>query len=177
LDLWEGDLYVLLLHDYAVCFFFNVLVIEFVHVGSEGKDLWLLLILIYVRRRGRPYQSVESGIELPWDMSPMQEQHFKNTLETLPADLPFDANDPVAAMMSMQAMGFPAFPGMPSLPQASSPNGQTPFGDQFSPTLRTQGRGEPCRDYETRGYCAKGDACPFEHGNDRLVVPGQDGRS
>ncbi|KAJ3161707.1 hypothetical protein HDU86_006477 [Geranomyces michiganensis] len=28
----------------------------------------------------------------------------------------------------------------------------------------------PCRDYEERGYCLRGDACPYDHGLDRIVV-------
>ncbi|KNC98627.1 uncharacterized protein SPPG_06309 [Spizellomyces punctatus DAOM BR117] len=33
------------------------------------------------------------------------------------------------------------------------------------------GRGRrPCRDYEERGYCLRGDACPYDHGVDRIVV-------
>ncbi|KAJ3173717.1 hypothetical protein HDU88_002806 [Geranomyces variabilis] len=28
----------------------------------------------------------------------------------------------------------------------------------------------PCRDYEERGYCLRGDACPYDHGVDRIVV-------
>ncbi|KAI8914840.1 hypothetical protein DFJ77DRAFT_36632 [Powellomyces hirtus] len=35
----------------------------------------------------------------------------------------------------------------------------------------SNGRGRrPCRDYEERGYCLRGDACPYDHGLDRIVV-------
>ena len=87
----------------------------------------------------------------------------------LPQGLPFDPNDPMATMMAMQAMGLPTLPGMPTLPQLGSPN--TPeFGG-----ARAEVR-ERCRDYDTQGYCARGDSCPYEHGYDRLVAPNQDGR-
>ena len=91
-----------------------------------------------------------------------------------PQGLPFDPNDPMAAIMAMQAMGLPPLPGVPSLPQSSSPNGHPQFGVQSSPVSRNVRR-ERCRDYDTQGYCARGDACPYEHGTDRLIVPGQDG--
>ena len=108
--------------------------------------------------------------------SPPLQQEFANLPKMpTPPGLPFNPNDPLTAMMTLQAMGFPSLPGMPPFPQASPLNGQSQSGGQVSPTLGIQGRGEPCRDYETRGYCARGDACPYEHGTDRLVVPGQDG--
>ena len=90
--------------------------------------------------------------------------------------LPFDPNDPMAAIMAMQAMGLPPLPGMPPLPHPGSPNGHPQFGGQ-GPAGPRNTRRERCRDYDTQGYCARGDACPYEHGTDRLIVPGQDGRS
>lgn len=92
-----------------------------------------------------------------------------------PSGLPFDPNDPMAAIIAMQAMGLPPLPGMPSLPQAGSPNGHSQFGVQSSQISGGQRKREPCRDYENRGYCARGDACPYEHGTDHIVAPGQDG--
>lgn len=31
--------------------------------------------------------------------------------------------------------------------------------------------GERCKDYDEKGFCMKGDMCPYEHGMDRYVVP------
>lgn len=31
-----------------------------------------------------------------------------------------------------------------------------------------------CKDYDEKGFCMKGDMCPYEHGVDHIVVPGQD---
>lgn len=66
----------------------------------------------------------------------------------LPQNLPgfpmFDPTDPAAAMMAMQA--FMQTFGMPAL-------------------------GQRCHDYDTKGYCTRGAACPFQHGEDRLVAP------
>lgn len=92
--------------------------------------------------------------------------------------LPFDPNDPIATMIAMQAMSLPSFPAMP-LPQPTSPTGYDRFGAQRSPLLdpssKTRVRGR-CRDYDTRGYCTRGNSCPYEHGTDHMIVPNQDGR-
>ncbi|KAF2161093.1 hypothetical protein M409DRAFT_59364 [Zasmidium cellare ATCC 36951] len=73
-------------------------------------------------------------------------------MPTPPPGIPaFDPNNPVASMMAQ----FAAMTGMPGYPQ---PQAQT----------------ERCRDYDTKGFCARGAQCPFEHGNDRYVVPGND---
>ncbi|CAK3977239.1 ccch zinc finger and rrm domain-containing [Lecanosticta acicola] len=57
---------------------------------------------------------------------------------------PFDPNNPMASFMAMQALGF--------LPQFS-------------------GQGQRCIDYDTKGFCAQGVSCPFEHGSDSYVMP------
>jgi hypothetical protein len=88
--------------------------------------------------------------------------------------LPFDPNDPMAAIMAMQAMGLPPLPLMPPLPHPGTTNGHPQFTGQGPVGPRAMRR-ERCRDYDTQGYCASGDACPYEHGTDRLIVPAQDG--
>jgi hypothetical protein len=64
----------------------------------------------------------------------------------------------MAAMLAMQAMGFPV-PGLP------------PFGQQGG----ERGPGGPkkkrCRDYDQKGFCARGNTCMFEHGQDSIYVP------
>ncbi|KAG8528515.1 uncharacterized protein KY384_007433 [Bacidia gigantensis] len=75
-----------------------------------------------------------------------------NLLGHLPEDF---ASNPFAAMVAMQAMGFPKFP---QPPQTGSVN-----------TKRKR-----CRDYDTKGFCARGEACRYQHGADHMVVPGQD---
>lgn len=97
-----------------------------------------------------------------------------------PPSLPFDASDPIAAMMAMQAMGLPAFPGIPQLPQPTSPASFEPFGAQ--PATNSDRSNKPtskvrCRDYDTKGYCTRGNSCPYAHGHDHIVVPGQEGRA
>ncbi|RDW92171.1 hypothetical protein BP5796_01565 [Coleophoma crateriformis] len=71
---------------------------------------------------------------------------------------PLDPNNPMAAIMAMQAMGF-AVPGMPGFPPASA--------SSSPPVVKKQ----RCRDYDTKGFCARGNACMFEHGNDSIYVP------
>ena len=93
-------------------------------------------------------------------------------------NLPFDITDPMGAIMAMQSMGFPPMPGMPiipPLPQAGSPTGLSqPVQGLLGPkTLAERKINARCGDYDTKGFCARGNACPFEHGNDHIVVPGQ----
>lgn len=92
-----------------------------------------------------------------------------------PPGLSFDPNDPMSTILAMQAMGMPQMPGVPSLAHAGSPNGHPQFGVQTPPTLVRPRRKERCRDYDTRGICTRGGACPYEHDSDRVIVPG-DGR-
>lgn len=42
----------------------------------------------------------------------------------------------------------------------------------FPMTTAPQRRKERCRDYDTKGFCVRGSACPYDHGNDHLVAPG-----
>jgi RNA-binding protein 26 len=81
---------------------------------------------------------------------------------------PLDPNNPMAALLAMQAMGIP-FPGMPPYPQAASPVGQagSPIGGFPPPAKRNQ----RCRDYDTKGFCARGNTCIYEHGTDSIFVP------
>ncbi|KAL9121064.1 MAG: hypothetical protein Q9187_002379 [Circinaria calcarea] len=86
--------------------------------------------------------------------------------------MPFDLNDPVAVMLTMQALGFPGMPTMPqsppAIPQARNSNWQ------ISPKPPTNNRiNARCRDYDTKGFCARGNACPFDHGDNQIVVPPQ----
>lgn len=51
-----------------------------------------------------------------------------------------------------QQMGLPPVPGYPAPAQG-------------------QRRRQRCRDYETKGYCSRGNTCLFEHGDDSIYVP------
>jgi RNA-binding protein 26 len=103
----------------------------------------------------------------PMDMQVMPPQNFQGMpgMPSPPPGMPpFDPNNPMAAMLAMQAMGFPV-PGMPKFPQASSPVGQGPRGRP------TQQRKQRCRDYDQKGFCARGNTCMFEHGEHSIWVP------
>lgn len=69
---------------------------------------------------------------------------------------PMDPNNPMAAILAMQAMGFP-IPGMPGFPGATSP----PLPPQK----------QRCRDYDQKGFCARGNTCQYEHGEHSIWVP------
>ncbi|KAL1870825.1 hypothetical protein VTK73DRAFT_2382 [Phialemonium thermophilum] len=73
----------------------------------------------------------------------------------------FDPNNATEALMRLQqSMGLQ----MPPLPDFSS---QAPL-----PQSAQSGRRRPrCRDYDTKGYCARGNSCMFEHGTDSIFVP------
>ena len=92
-----------------------------------------------------------------------------------PPGFPFDPNDPMGAMMAMQVMGFPPLAGMPTFPQGAAATGLQQMGDQLSPGAeppRARKGVVRCRDYDTKGFCARGGSCPYEHGIDHIVVPG-----
>lgn len=92
-----------------------------------------------------------------------------------PPGMPFDPNDPIAAILAMQAMGFPPL-GIPDLAQAGSPTGFLPPAGGAPTVQPPVGRSKinaRCRDYDTKGFCARGNVCPFDHGNNQIVVPGQ----
>lgn len=78
----------------------------------------------------------------------------------LPHGMPsFDPNNPMEAVMRMQAMGL-QYPGMPEFPQQG-------FGGRGQPRRR----GRRCRDFDTKGYCSRGNTCMFDHGNESVYVP------
>ncbi|TVY42912.1 putative RNA-binding protein [Lachnellula occidentalis] len=75
---------------------------------------------------------------------------------------PFDSNNPMATMLAMQAMGFP----LPSFPTPGSPGvGGPPRPHNMHP------KKQRCRDYDQKGFCARGNTCMFEHGENSIFVP------
>ncbi|KAG5440752.1 hypothetical protein PCK2_000188 [Pneumocystis canis] len=43
----------------------------------------------------------------------------------------------------------------------------------FSPDFPMNSRKQRCKDYEEKGYCMRGDMCPYDHGVDHIVMDGQ----
>lgn len=127
--------------------------------GQNGRDRPMK----QMRRGGR------GGFDQRGGRAGMGMSHLPQ-LPTPPPGMPaFDPNNPLATLMAMQAMGMPALPGMPQLPFDPS---SSAFPQQSSlPPKRT---GERCKDYDTKGFCALGASCPYEHGNDHFIVPKQE---
>lgn len=75
-----------------------------------------------------------------------------------PAFPGFDQNDPMAAMMALQSMGFPQMPGMPPMPMPPPGAGAGQQPDKMGPKSS-----ERCPFYETQGICYLGATCPYQH--------------
>ena len=82
-------------------------------------------------------------------------------------------DDPMAAIMAMQAMGLPPLPGMPALPPSGSPPPVPPYGQGLPGTQAKNKINARCRDYDTKGICTRGVNCPFIHENS-IVMPDQE---
>ena len=131
--------------------------------------------------RSNGYQNKDIGPSV----YPAQSSLQMPQMPGLPPNFPqLDPSNPLAAMMAMQAMGFPPMPTFPGPPMVSYTlsdmsiiephNYQTSPQAQFSPVNRIK---ERCKDYDTKGFCALGSTCPYEHGTDHIVVSDQnDGR-
>ncbi|TGZ77082.1 hypothetical protein EX30DRAFT_398842 [Ascodesmis nigricans] len=79
---------------------------------------------------------------------------------------PPNPDDPMAAFMAAQvaaaaAAGWGSFPGGPNVPGSAGVK---------RPAKKI---GQRCKDYDEKGFCMKGDMCPYEHGTNPIVVPGQ----
>ncbi|CAO2653565.1 Nn.00g029760.m01.CDS01 [Neocucurbitaria sp. VM-36] len=69
-----------------------------------------------------------------------------------PGDPPFDPANPMAFFMMMASLGS----GLPAMPPPSFPNSQ-------GNGLNQQPRKARCQEYYTKGICALGTFCPYEH--------------
>lgn len=80
-------------------------------------------------------------------------------MPTPPLGMPSLGDDPLSAMLAMQAMGVPLPPGLgaPSLGQR--------------PPLSMPAKKHRCRDYDLKGFCARGNTCKFDHGQESIYVP------
>ena len=114
-----------------------------------GKDL---------QRSHDPRNSVASGDRPPF---PRQNPAASMANNIPPAGVPpFNPADPMA-FFALAALGL-QFPGLPPLPFPGLPLplGSTGADGQTYMPMR-KGR---CKDYDTKGFCALGSVCPFEHG-------------
>ncbi|XP_015245348.1 PREDICTED: RNA-binding protein 27 [Cyprinodon variegatus] len=71
--------------------------------------------------------------------------------------------------------------GVPIVTPAHLPDSTTDSWSIYYSAQRQDGIGKPfssknthlkqrCRDYDEKGFCVRGDLCPFDHGNDPLIV-------
>ncbi|QSZ33926.1 hypothetical protein DSL72_005505 [Monilinia vaccinii-corymbosi] len=90
-----------------------------------------------------------------------------------PTGLPLDPNNPMAALLAMQqamsAMGLPLPQGIPGFPPNGPPQNRGSVGSIGQKKQR-------CRDYDQKGFCARGNTCLFEHGQDSIYIPGGVGK-
>ncbi|XP_061754649.1 RNA-binding protein 27 isoform X1 [Nerophis ophidion] len=101
--------------------------------------------------------------------SQQPQQHTSSLLPTPPH--PFLSN----------AGGPPGLGGLPAVTPAHMPDGTTDSWSGYFGAKRQDGISKPfsnkslprkqrCRDYDEKGFCVRGDLCPFDHGNDPLIV-------
>ncbi|OJD18972.1 hypothetical protein ACJ73_08676 [Blastomyces percursus] len=133
--------------------------------------------------------NINNGRAGPTHLNPQQrqqQQQARSGFQQIPpapppaAFPPFNPSDPIAAMMTLQAMGFSQIPGMPPLPQLPTPAGvpgpnqPSASGAACSPPPPPASIPQRCRDYDTQGFCVLGSTCPYQHGTDHLVAPARD---
>jgi RNA-binding protein 26 len=78
-------------------------------------------------------------------------------LPTGPGMPPLDPKAAMDAMLRLQSMGFPMPPQLPGGP---------PMGNGAQPAQARQRPRKRCRDYDEKGFCARGAKCRFQHGPD-----------
>ncbi|XP_049893402.1 RNA-binding protein 27 isoform X2 [Epinephelus moara] len=82
---------------------------------------------------------------------------------------------------SSSSAGVSGAGGVPVATPAHLPDSTTDTWSGYYGTQRQDGVGKPfsnksaslkqrCRDYDEKGFCVRGDLCPFDHGNDPLIV-------
>ncbi|XP_049447746.1 RNA-binding protein 27 isoform X2 [Epinephelus fuscoguttatus] len=82
---------------------------------------------------------------------------------------------------SSSSAGVSGAGGVPVATPAHLPDSTTDSWSGYYGTQRQDGVGKPfsnksaslkqrCRDYDEKGFCVRGDLCPFDHGNDPLIV-------
>ncbi|KAF3705639.1 RNA-binding protein 27 RNA-binding motif protein 27 [Channa argus] len=141
--------------------------------GSRGKSR------DREHRGGRDFKSkfeVERQDTDGYSSTAQQQQHqHPSPLLPLPTPLhPFSSS-------SSLSTGVSGGGGVPIATPAHLPDGTIDSWSGYYGTQRQDGVGKPfnnksaslkqrCRDYDEKGFCVRGDLCPFDHGNDPLIV-------
>ena len=81
---------------------------------------------------------------------------------------PFDPSNPLAALLAIQALGLPSLLG--NMPGVSLPNPTNKGSVNVNWSGKGKRPGERCRDYDFKGFCTRGNNCPFEHGSEAVTV-------
>lgn len=94
---------------------------------------------------------------------------------SMPNSMPgLDANDPIATMLAIQqVLGF-QMPGMPQSP--FSVQAPASPGSEFRSSGGVSGQKPRCRDFDQKGFCARGSNCHFQHASG-IYLPPADGMS
>ncbi|XP_023285239.1 RNA-binding protein 27 isoform X3 [Seriola lalandi dorsalis] len=106
--------------------------------------------------------------------SQQQQQHPPPLLPLPTPPHPFSSS-------SSSSAGVSGAGGVPIATLAHLPDSTTDSWSGYYGTQRQDGVGKPfsnkpaslkqrCRDYDEKGFCVRGDLCPFDHGNDPLIV-------
>ena len=83
------------------------------------------------------------------------------------AEVPFDPNVALQAILTLQSMGFPML--FPDDLSAAGPPSTLSAAPSGASKYRTT-----CRDYESKGICLKGPACQFQHQGHEIQGHSQD---
>ncbi|XP_074527522.1 RNA-binding protein 27 isoform X2 [Halichoeres trimaculatus] len=136
--------------------------------GSRGKSRDR-------EHRGRDFKSKFESERKDTDCynsssTPSSQQQHSSPLLPLPTPLhPFSSSSSAGVS------------GVPVATPAHLPDSTTDSWSSYYNTQRQDGVGKPfinkgaslkqrCRDYDEKGFCVRGDLCPFDHGNDPLIV-------
>ncbi|KAI5781448.1 hypothetical protein EDC01DRAFT_238266 [Geopyxis carbonaria] len=129
---------------------------------------------------GRGSKSARRGVHGPgrWPNDRFRPGQSPSTA-TFPAAPP-----PLFGVPPVAGNGFPWAPPDPNDPMAQLLAAQVaatawgaPFGAGGPPPAKkiVKKVGKRCKDYDEKGFCMKGDMCPYEHGVDHITVPGEGG--
>ncbi|XP_038148005.1 RNA-binding protein 27 isoform X2 [Cyprinodon tularosa] len=115
--------------------------------------------------------SITSG---PQQQQQQQQQQLPPPLLPLPTP-------PHPFSSASSSAGVSGAGGVPIVTPAHLPDSTTDSWSIYYSAQRQDGIGKPfssknthlkqrCRDYDEKGFCVRGDLCPFDHGNDPLIV-------
>lgn len=103
---------------------------------------------------GRGGHFAQAQVQQPWQPTQAMQMPQMLQMPQMPGMPPFDPSDPMSMMAAMQqAMGMSNMAPQP-------------------PVQKKAGR--RCRDYDTKGFCARGASCIYEHGDDAYIMPGNE---